>query len=107
MAEEIRIPEEVLCRQLEGEAVLLDLRSQHYFGLDFTGTRIWSWLQEGLGRSEIRDALVREFAVDPARAEQDLASFLGELEEAGLILLGEEAIPEAKQGEPQAAPAGG
>jgi hypothetical protein len=32
---------EVLVQELEGEAVLLNLASERYFGLDDVGTRIW------------------------------------------------------------------
>ena len=40
----ITVPEHVLMRELEGESVLLNLDSERYFGLDETGTRMWSVL---------------------------------------------------------------
>ena len=43
----VAISEDVVSRDLEGEAVILNLDSGTYFGLDRVGTRIWSLLQEG------------------------------------------------------------
>ncbi len=43
---EARISPDVLFRELAGEAVLLDLKSQRYFGLGEVGTRIWQLLDE-------------------------------------------------------------
>jgi len=37
-------PTDVLMRELDGEAVILDLKSETYFGLDDVGTRIWTHL---------------------------------------------------------------
>jgi len=35
------ISDEVICQELGGESVLLDLGSESYLGLDEVGTRIW------------------------------------------------------------------
>jgi hypothetical protein len=35
------VPAHVLIRRLDGESVLLNLKSERYFGLDATGTRMW------------------------------------------------------------------
>jgi Coenzyme PQQ synthesis protein D (PqqD) len=82
---EIRLSPEVLFRELEGEAVLLDLRSQRYFGLDEVGTRIWQLLSE-LGRREgVLERLLEEFEVDRQTLARDLEGFLARLETAELI----------------------
>ena len=41
----VAIPEQV-CGELEGEAVILNLRSGIYFGLSAVGARIWQHIQE-------------------------------------------------------------
>ena len=33
----------VISQEVSGETVLLDLDSEHYFGLDSVGTRIWQF----------------------------------------------------------------
>ena len=44
LATRVTVPDQVLFRDLAGEAVLLDLESGRYFGLNATGTRLWSLL---------------------------------------------------------------
>ena len=45
LATRVTIPETVLFRDLDGEAVLLDTVSGRYFGLNEVGTRMWALLQ--------------------------------------------------------------
>jgi hypothetical protein len=85
----VEIPESVLTREIDGELVLLDLRSETYFGLDDVGTRFWAALAQHATLPEARRALLEEFDVEPARLERDLARLLGELEAHGLVALRE------------------
>lgn len=81
----MNVPEDVLSRDLDGEAVLLDLRSGHYFGLNATGSRVWTMLKEGKDTEDIARGLVEEFDVDFERALADARSFIETLFERGLI----------------------
>lgn len=82
---EFAIPEDVLSRELDGEAVLLDLRSGRYFGLNATGARTWALMKEGLERAEIAARIVEEFEVDLERARLDVDRFVDGLLDRGLI----------------------
>lgn len=93
MTERLSISPDVLFRELEGEAVLLDLKSQRYFGLDAVGTRIWQLLEELRRPEAVLTAMLEEFDVSREQLEGDLEAFLARLREAGLILTGE-AAPE-------------
>lgn len=89
LADQVTISRDVLFQQVEGEAVLLDLASETYFGLDEVGTRIWQLLQ---GHSRLRtvfEILRDEYDVEPERLEQDLLKLIGELADAGLVIYGE------------------
>jgi len=79
------IPSDVLSRDLDGEAVLLDLRSGRYFGLNGTGARVWALLKDGLERVGIAEALTEEFEVDMDTARADVDAFIAALTERGLI----------------------
>lgn len=81
----LRPKPDVLARELEGEAVLLDLASGRYFGLNATGVRIWALLAEGGDLTAIRDRLAAEYALAPAAIEADLLELCGELESEGLV----------------------
>ena len=70
---------------LAAEAVILNLNSGVYYGLDLVGTRIWELTREPRCVNEIRDVIFSEYDVTPERCEQDLHALLGQLMEAGLI----------------------
>ena len=97
---EIHLSPEVLFRELQGEAVLLDLRSQRYFGLDEVGTRIWQLLAELGRREEVLERLLQEFEVDRQTLARDLETFLSRLEGAELIQRAGEPAASADREEP-------
>ncbi len=79
------IPPEVVFRDLEGEAVLLNLNTGTYFGLDVVGTRIWHLLRERGRLLEVRDAIVGEYDVTAEVFADDLLRFVEALEAQGLL----------------------
>ncbi|MEO1086056.1 MAG: PqqD family protein [Acidobacteriota bacterium] len=81
------ISDDVLFRQLDDEAVLLDLDSQRYFGLDAVGTRLWALLQEDPSLPRARKILLTEFDTGPDVLDGDLKVFLSELVERQLVSL--------------------
>jgi hypothetical protein len=81
----LRAAEQVLFRQLDDEAVLLDLKSGTYFGLNDTGARVWDLILEYGLLSDVLDALLKEYAVEPAVAERDLLALVSELVERRLV----------------------
>jgi hypothetical protein len=85
----VTISHEVLFQELDGEAVLLDLASESYFGLDDVGTRIWQLLQDHGSLRKVFDVMLSEYDVEPERLEQDLLKHIGELADAGLVVYGE------------------
>ncbi len=89
LADHVTISHEVLFQELDGEAVLLDLASESYFGLDDVGTRIWQLLQEHGSLRKVFDTMLDEYDVEPERLEQDLLKHIGELADAGLVVYGE------------------
>jgi Coenzyme PQQ synthesis protein D (PqqD) len=67
----VRAAKNVLFTGVAEEAVLLNTRSNKYFGLNDVGARFW----DVLVKSSLRDAyqvLCSEFAVNPQQLEQDL-----------------------------------
>jgi hypothetical protein len=70
---------------LEGEEVILDLRTGVYHGLDPVGSHIWQLLHEERSVAELRDAVLAEFEVEEARCESELLTFLDELVTRGWI----------------------
>ena len=81
----VRHGDRVLAQTLAGEAVLLDLKSERYFGLDHTGTRVWQLIAEVGDVQQIFAALVAEFDAPPGRIADDLRALLGRLVAEGLV----------------------
>lgn len=76
---------DVLIQTVVGEAVLLDLRSQKYFGLNQVGTRAWQLLQETGDAGAVQARLAQEYDVAAERLERDLDELFERLLEAGLV----------------------
>jgi len=70
---------------LASDVVILDLKGGTYHGLNPTGARIWSLLATPRSVCEIRDTILREYDVDPARCERELLSLLDVLASKGLV----------------------
>jgi len=76
--------EQVSC-DLAGEAVILNLKSGQYFGLNEVGTRIWNLIQEPKTVGAVFDALLKEYAVTLDQLERDLSAVLEEMTKNDLI----------------------
>jgi hypothetical protein len=70
---------------VEGEAVILGLADEVYYGLDGAGALVWSLLAEPRTVAELRDAVVAEYEVDAETAGRDLVRLLDELRERRLV----------------------
>ena len=71
--------EHVLFRQLDAEAVLLDLKSGTYFGLNDVGARAWQLILEHGRLSRVLEVLQQEYAAEPEVVERDLLVLAAQL----------------------------
>ena len=72
-------------RELADEAVLLDLETGTYYGLNATGRRVWELLATGLTLAATLAAMESELEVSRATLEADVETLLSDLERAGLL----------------------
>ena len=79
--------ENVVSRELEGEAVILNLESGVYFGLNGVGTRIWALIQEHGSLRKVLEAMQQEYEVAPQELESDLLQLIEQLQARGLVNL--------------------
>lgn len=75
---------DVVTQELEGEMVLLSLDRAEYFGLNETGTCIWSGIVDALSLSGIADRVAQQFEVDIERARADVLALAETLVKSGL-----------------------
>lgn len=73
--------------ELSGEVVILNIGAGVYHGLETTGARVWQLIQQPIRVADIRDAIVREYDVDPAQCELDLLELLEDLLAHGLLAI--------------------
>jgi hypothetical protein len=78
---------DVLLRIIGDEAVILNLKSELYLGLDPIGTRIWTVLQGSPSIQAAHASLLDEFEVEPERLRQDMDCLLDQMLAQGLIEL--------------------
>ncbi len=84
----VRIEDDVVYRDLEGEAVVLNLKTGRYFGLDPVGTRIWQLLPDhSLG--EILRLLVAEYEAGEQQIREDLLRLVEQLRDKQLVRVAE------------------
>jgi hypothetical protein len=81
----ITVPAHVLVRVLDKEAVLLNMETERYFGLDETGTRMWQLITTAASVEAAYQALLNEYDVEPARLRQNLSDLLEKLSTNGLL----------------------
>ena len=72
-------------REVEGEIVALDLRSQTYLGINRTGAAIWPALIAGAERAALIAELTEKFRVSEDQAAADLDAFLAQLRDQDLL----------------------
>lgn len=87
LPQSVQLSDDVLFRELDGEAVLLDLQSERYYGLDSVGTRIWQLIAEHNDTTAVIAAMLAEYEVSEEQLTRDLIDLLGRLAEAGLVTL--------------------
>ena len=80
------VPGDVVAEILDGEAVLLNLTSGVYFGLNETGTRMWQLLQAYGDIPQVVERMADEFATDQASLEADVRRLVHDLTEMRLLV---------------------
>jgi hypothetical protein len=78
------ISKDAVFRELQGEAVILDLNAGTYFGLNEVGTRIWQLIEQNGSLRTVFETLCAEYDAAPEALEQDLLSLVTSLADARL-----------------------
>ena len=86
-SDRVRVPEDVLISNLQDEAVILNLNSERYFGLDNVGTRMLTVLSTSNSIEAAYELLLTEYDVDPHLLRRDLMSLIENLVEQGLLAI--------------------
>jgi coenzyme PQQ synthesis protein D (PqqD) len=75
----VRVAPDVLFRMVSDEAILVNLNTEVYLGLNPVGARMWSALNDAPSIAAAYQALLSEYDVEPERLRADLEELLGQL----------------------------
>jgi coenzyme PQQ synthesis protein D (PqqD) len=81
----IEISEDVVWREFGGEVLMLDLASQHYFGLTGSGSEMWQLIAQHGSADSVIDSMLAKYDVDPANLRADFEKLVDELAAKGML----------------------
>ena len=84
----VRLSADVIFRELDGEAVLLDFASGRYFGLNAVATRVWTMLAAGSSVADAVSAVAAEFDAPREEVARDVDALVADLVSRGLLVVG-------------------
>jgi Coenzyme PQQ synthesis protein D (PqqD) len=77
--------DDITWREIDGDLVVLDLRSSTYLTTNASATVLMKQLTQDRTLAQLVRALVDAFAIPDQRAQEDVLAFLDELGERGLL----------------------
>lgn len=83
--DKVSIPSHVLVRFVDKEAVLLNMQTEQYSGLDETGTWMWRLATTAVDIERAYRTLMNEYDVNSETLRQGLSGLLEELVANGLL----------------------
>jgi hypothetical protein len=84
--ERIRLREDRLVwREAGDEVVALDRETSEYLAVTRSGIELWHALARGATEAELAAMLRERYGLDPERAAADVARFVGDLADRGLL----------------------
>jgi Coenzyme PQQ synthesis protein D (PqqD) len=84
-SDKVTVPGHVLVRFLDKEAVLLNIETERYFGLDETGARMWQLATTAENIDAAYQELLGEYDVDARTLREHLSELMDKLVENGLL----------------------
>ncbi|AQA16880.1 coenzyme PQQ biosynthesis protein PqqD [Halioglobus japonicus] len=87
LAQTVTISPDAIHQEVSGETVILDLKSENYFGLDEVGTRIWQLTEETGSLQDVYDRMLAEYDVTAEQLEEDMGELFSKLAKMGLVEL--------------------
>ena len=84
----VRVTPDTLINIVGEESVLLNLKSESYYGLDEVGTRMWTALTTSDSIEAAYEMLLAEYHINAEVLQRDLQALLEKLIKRGLVTVG-------------------
>jgi coenzyme PQQ synthesis protein D (PqqD) len=85
LEDSIQVSEDVVFRGLDGEAVLLNLASGIYFGLNGTGTRIWNLIKQHGSLQTVFELMAQGYETPADTLGEDILQLVERLRDNNLV----------------------
>ncbi len=82
---ELKINKDVVSKTVQGEQILLNLKTGFYFGLDPVGTDIWTLIESNTDQLTIINTICDNYDVEATTAEAHLKRLIEELKNNELL----------------------
>lgn len=83
----VKRSDEPVSAEIGSEVVILSVQQGHYYATEAVGKRIWDLLGESIKVKSICDIMMEEFDVERAVCEEEVITFLSQLNDEGLLLI--------------------
>ena len=70
------------------EAILIDIDSGYFFQLNKSAARIWTLVEQPRSFADVCAALQAKFAIPPETCRSDVADFVADMQDRGLLTIG-------------------
>jgi hypothetical protein len=87
LSSSVRAVPDMLTADVDGETVMMDAESGHYYNLDPIGSRIWQALAEPMQVDALCESLARDFDAPIEVIRKDVLALLETLAERKLLLV--------------------
>lgn len=76
---------DLIATDMDGDTLMMSIERGEYYGIGGVGSRVWALLKQPISLSTIVGTIRNEFDVAESTCQTDMARFLGELKEHGLV----------------------
>jgi hypothetical protein len=77
---------QVISETIDGETIIINLESGHYFSLNHSGGQVWNDIQAGFSARQIEEMLLRCYPQAGTTVSQAVSEFLKVLVEESLVV---------------------
>lgn len=75
----------VVSELIDGEAVIMNLKSGNYYSARHTGALLWAWLERGMPLADMASGLAEIYGGEASAYTSDVQAFFDTLVEQGLV----------------------
>lgn len=85
LPKKVKISDDVLFQEIDNEYVLLNMKTELYFGLNDIGAKVWQLISQDSATDTLIEKILLEYDVAPDTVASDIAQLLDELNKEELI----------------------